>query len=254
MSWSLSLYRRQKRHGTTVHVFCSPGKKRGCRPEPDTTIKLLESLFFQVAPGFQILGWRMMWEGKLPVVLFCGLSFCWYVLELATDLEVRSMLIKSTPENTNGFPTSTEHQKTIEWFQSISGLERRAQLQSYRSWWLRNSRSTSWYGESATFTKVSNISTGYFQGFLKHQPMTPNVWNMFSSYVPLSIHGSGGCFSDGKCSSPVEHLGLVYIKKHGNFLFNEPLMGEGLPGLHFVAPVDPKQIQDCPVSFEKLAV
>ena len=33
----------------------------------------------------------MMWEGKLPVVLFCGLSLCWYLLELATDLEVRSM-------------------------------------------------------------------------------------------------------------------------------------------------------------------
>lgn len=82
--------------------------------------------------------------------------------------------------------------------------------------------------------------------------MTPNVWNVFSSYVPHTW--LGGCFSDGKCSSPVEHLGLVYIKKHGNFLFNEPLMGEGLPGLHFVAPVDPKQIQDCPVSFEKLAV
>ena len=31
--------------------------------------------------------------------------------------------------------------------------------------------------------------------------------------------------------------------------FNEPLIGEGP---HFVAPPDPKQIQDCPVNFQKL--
>ncbi len=54
-----------------------------------------------------------------------------------------------------------------------------------------------------------------FPGFLNHQPYDSHVC-MFSSYGPLSTNGSG-CFPDDKCSSPVEHLGLVRIKKTGNF-------------------------------------